>query len=62
MQIPFNLGVLRLGGYLLQSLSTFYNGVKKILNFEIEKLLSYFWHVCECFYLKQKNGIFLNKV
>ena len=34
IQIPFNLGVLRVGGHRRPSLSNFYNGVKKLAQFD----------------------------
>ena len=37
---PVNLGVLGLGGHPLQSLGTFYNGVKKLEHFEFGQLLT----------------------
>ena len=38
MQIPFSMGVLGLGRDLMQSLSTFYNGVQKSEHFEDKNL------------------------
>ena len=38
-QIHFNLGIPGLGGHRLQSLSTFYNVVKKLAHFEFAQLL-----------------------
>ena len=51
-QIPFNLGVLNLGGHRRPSLRPFYNGVKKLARFEFLLHSGYFINVCECFNLK----------
>ena len=42
MQIPFNLGVLGLGGHRRPSLIPFYNVVKKLARFEFALLFTYF--------------------
>ena len=42
MQIPLNLNVLGLGGYRLQSLSTFHRLVKKLSHFESTQIFTIF--------------------
>ena len=48
MQIPLNLGILRVGGHRRPSLSNFYNGVKKLARFDSTKFVVNFDLFYQC--------------